>query len=214
MNTRAYCGTTPLFSAAQNGHSNIVSLLTKVGGDVNARREGPVVDGDFFKTNLKSLIGPLQQSCDCGHFDVARQLIAAGCDLNAQSSHFGFTALHYACQNVNINSIYYKLAKLLLSSRCELNIQSFICGSTGLHLAVGNSNIRLVRLLVATGFDVDVSDASGKTSLHLASDRGSCEIVRLLLRRGCRVCSTANVSISIMYYLTSQENDLFAMCLV
>lgn len=64
-------------------------------------------------------------------------------------------------------------------------------GRTPLHLAVQFHKPEIVKLLLASGAEVNAGDVKGLTPLHLAAAGGSVEITNLLLAHGAGVAATA-----------------------
>ena len=111
------------------------------------------------------------------HPAVVRVLTEAGAELRARSRH-GFTALHFAAREGDIES-----TRLLLAAGLDVNIRSdpdasfkgrgpaFDAmrsgGSTPLLVATVRGNIELARFLLEQGADPN-ADSAGFTPLHWA----------------------------------------------
>jgi hypothetical protein len=87
VNLKDLYGSTPLHSAAVNGHVEIARLLLQNGADVNA------------KSNFDST--PLHDAAIFGHIDILHLLVENGADLEAQSN-YGWRALHSAAFHGNL----------------------------------------------------------------------------------------------------------------
>ncbi|KIJ12206.1 hypothetical protein PAXINDRAFT_83314, partial [Paxillus involutus ATCC 200175] len=90
---------TPLHSACDRGHMNIVELLLAKGADVNAA-------GEYSGT-------PLRMACFRGHMNIVELFLEKGADVNA-SGGYSDTPLQAACLRGHMN-----IAKLLLSKGAD-----------------------------------------------------------------------------------------------
>ena len=97
-NARTMNGLTPLMLAANKGHEEAVALLLRRGADINARvgRSGHFDMGDNI-VGWTALMGAVEsgQVAPDSALCVARQLLAAGADVQARTVH-GRTALSLA----------------------------------------------------------------------------------------------------------------------
>ena len=93
---------------------------------------------------------------------MARQLIDAGCDINAVASDRNYNALMEAAVLGNT-----EMVRLLLDKGAELNLQSKN-DQTALMLAVGIGNEEIVRILCEAGADVNIKDVLDMTALQYA----------------------------------------------
>jgi len=147
------------------GCSNLATLFTKLGNDVNFRLE----DGTT----------PLIHACadnDNASYRVARALIRAGADVNLQDSE-GKTALMHAVQNGQKT-----MAMLLFAKKADIDIQDSE-GRTALMYAVtGKNQCNFVKMILAAGAKVNIHDINGRTALMYALELGLSAVVSLLLR--------------------------------
>lgn len=68
-------------------------------------------------------------------------------------------------------------------------------GQTALMLAVSHGRMDMVKVLLASGSDVNIQDDEGSTALMCASEHGHVDIVRVLLAQpGCDATLSDNVS--------------------
>lgn len=68
----------------------------------------------------------------------------------------------------------------------KINVSGKQLGETALRLAVQNNHVDVVRLLLANGADVDITDDRGRLVLHTAAHHGFEDIVELLLQHGAK----------------------------
>lgn len=100
---------------------------------------------------------------ECGHENLARRLIEAGCDVNAKN-RYGETPLMVA---VSANSL--QVAKHLLRAGAD-HINTDCDGEFGpLHMAVWYGFQDMVKILLEAGADVNVIDEEYSSPLHIAA---------------------------------------------
>ena len=111
-----------------------------------------------------------------GNLDGLNELIAAGgVDIN-ESGRWGWTPLHRASFNGNL-----EVVNVLVALGAEVN-KTNIDGSTPLHYASINGHLEVVNVLVAAGAEVNKTNNNGSTPLHYASRYGRLEVVKALIR--------------------------------
>jgi ankyrin repeat protein len=172
-------GRTPLFSAAEKGHTALVALFLENGADANAVDNGGGT--------------PLLCSIKHCHIDIATLLLQNKANVNAVDGdgwgRFRKTPLHYA-GNVN-------MMRLLVNNGADLTLKD-ANGQTPLHVAAEKARIERATFLLECGADVEAKDRNGSTPLHLATHRvdtysyrrdedDAQEMVRLLLQNGANV---------------------------
>lgn len=150
----------PLRLAARWGRERMVALLLANGADPNVYEPD---DGSA-----------LMASCQVNHPGVARRLIAAGAEVDAQD-RYGLTALHWAIARQAP-----EVAKVLITAGAAVNAQHKD-GGTPLHVAAECAvEPALVRLLLQAGADPTLRDGAGRTPADLAEQEGRTELARLL----------------------------------
>jgi uncharacterized protein len=97
---------------------------------------------------------------ECGHFEVAKLLIAVGVDPNYRDGgYLQKTALMRAASQGNT-----QIADLLIGAGADLNLQ---CGNkmSSLYIAAKNGHTDVVKMLIAAGAELDQIDRIGNTAL-------------------------------------------------
>ncbi|XP_068963196.1 cortactin-binding protein 2 isoform X5 [Petaurus breviceps papuanus] len=120
-------GSSALYSAAKNGHTDCVRLLLNAEAQVN--------------TADKNGFTPLCSAAAQGHFKCAELLIAYHADIN-HAAEGGQTPLYLACRNGNNECI-----KLLLEAGTDRNVKTSD-GRTPIHAAVDSGNVDGLKLLM------------------------------------------------------------------
>ncbi len=136
IDVRRYDGATPLFSAVQNNHTEIVKLLLSKGADVNI----PLIEGTT----------PLCHAAYQGNVDVVKQLLQVPDIQVDQATGEKVTALFFACQEENK-----EIVKLLLEKKADPNILD-VAGVAPLHLACLLGSGEIVEMLLDAGADVEL----------------------------------------------------------
>jgi ankyrin repeat protein len=168
-NTRIATGETPLMTCASAGSIEAVRALIERGADVNAKEPSQNQDALMWAASER-------------HPTVVRLLVEAGANTQAHTKK-GFTALHFAAREGDIDSV-----RQLLASGVNVNIKSLADagtpgtttprgpaylatvseGSTPLLVATVRGHVPLALFLLEQGADPNVPDA-GFTPLHWAS---------------------------------------------
>ena len=161
INTKNYAGHTPLMWATKFGHISTVQLLLGNGAEVSGM-------DDF---------NALHIAAELGFTDIAKILIAAGCDVQEEDKH-GNTAFHYAVWNSHASTI-----QLLIENDVDFDAEIFDDGKTALHIAAGAGDIAIMTILLDLGADLGATDEYFQTPLHDAVIEGQEQAVALLLSR-------------------------------
>jgi ankyrin repeat protein len=165
-NVRIATGETPLMTCASTGSADAVRLLLARGAEVNSVEPSQRQDALMWAASER-------------HPDVVRLLIEAGANTTAHTTK-GFTALHVAAREGDIDSV-----RHLLASGVNINVRSIPDkkaptgrgpayqatlseGSTPLLVATVRGHVPLALFLLEQGADPNVPDA-GFTPLHWAS---------------------------------------------
>jgi ankyrin repeat protein len=154
---------TRLMSLARGGDVERVSLLLKVGADIEAR-----------ETNGYR---PLHIAILRNHVSVVRLLLEWGADVGDAKR---YPPLHFAsacgCESI---------VRLLLERGADARATASD-GGTALHLASHKGHEPVVRLLLDRGADVNARDGEGRTALVVAGKAGHKDVVRLLVEAARR----------------------------
>jgi len=119
----------------------------------------------------------LQHTIIGRNFDIAKEILYAGVNVNAQNLS-GWTALHYITERQNI-----EVAKILLEMGGDINIKEFEYGNTPFMMAVFNckrTNYELVELFSKNSPDISISNNSGISPLQFANNIGDEKLIKCL----------------------------------
>ena len=118
---------------------------------------------------------------DYNEVPLIPKLISEGVELKARD-RYGFTALHWAAQEGNFDSV-----KALLDSQTNVVNSSDNKGLTALHLACLNGHLDVVNILIERGANVDAVDNDGTTPILYAVMENYLDIVLMLAENGCNM---------------------------
>lgn len=114
---------------------------------------------------------------DRDHNEIAKILIEAGANVNAQNNT-GHTALLTATHRGNP-----ELMKILIEAGANVNTQDN-GGDTALMIAAFKSNGKIAKVLIEAGADVNMQNAQGETALIIAASKCNDKMVKILLEAG------------------------------
>ncbi|DBA88434.1 TPA: hypothetical protein ACH3X2_004924 [Trebouxia sp. C0005] len=163
---------TALRSAAANGHTAAVTVLTAGKARVNI----PDVKG----------VNPLHAAASIGNMEVVAALLigqdskaaATACDVK------GCSVLHYAISSGKPATQLVPMLDALLQQGADVNAADDQ-GISALHQAAKSSPCAVLEALLTQDAAVNLQDkVEGKTPLHFAAERGVQAAVRLLLDKG------------------------------
>ena len=180
-------GITPLWIAAQNGHTKICKLLLENGANIEA-------------TNIKGLT-PLFIAVENHKVDICVLLIERGANINYKMMD-GTTILWIiACQG------YTDLAKLLLDKGVYSDYAEHTYGSTPLWIAAQNGYTEICEMLIKNGVNIESTDIRGATPLLIAAANNQITVCKLLLDSGANIQATDKNNITPIW-IASQNGHL------
>ena len=186
-------GSTPLHSAARDGHLKLVDLyLADYHEAINILdkesrtplhlaafySDSPKVVSILIKAgagvDIQDIDGetPLHLAVKGGNKKIVDALVKVSVDVNIQDID-GATPLYLAVKR--------EIAEALIKAGADVDIQDRN-GKTPLYWAVSNGNKELADALIKAGAEVNIQDRNGETFLHLAVNDGNKEIVDALIK--------------------------------
>ncbi|CAH8347942.1 unnamed protein product [Eruca vesicaria subsp. sativa] len=192
-------GETPLYTAAENGHSTVVeemlehmdlqtaSVAARNGFDPFhvAAKQGHLEVLKILLETFPNLAMTTDLLCTTalhtaatqGHIDVVNLLLETDSNLAKIAKNNGKTALHSAARMGHV-----EVVKSLIGNDPSIGFRTDKKGQTALHMAVKGQNDGIVVELVKPDVAVlSVEDNKGNTPLHIATNKGRIKIVRCLL---------------------------------
>ena len=169
INAKRSSGYTPLHYACDNGKYEIVKILTDH-PDCNIEAENIHKDR------------AVHVACESEHdtTDIVRHLVVdKHCDIYAKGSG-GYTLLHYACDNGNL-----EIFKFLTDHpQCNVEAETSYGQDRPIHKACGSGHVDIVHhLVIDKHCDIYAKGSRGYTPLHYACEKGNLEIVKILTDR-------------------------------
>ena len=152
---------TALWSAAIRGREDLVQLLLEYGADVNGC-------SDSESTAVRA-------ACYANQTDMVKLLVERGADIN-KPNIYGATCLMNAIESV-------ELSEFLIKSGAEVNAQENKRDQlTALHYAVNYKNIDSIKVLLASGADINIKTVDGISPIMLAALLNLDSIVSFFLQ--------------------------------
>ena len=155
---------TDLNKAAKASDEKNIDELINFGEDINEKIS------IFWQAPIHKVI----ESKKKNKYEVLIKMLDLGSDPNIRDSN-GWTALHYACQLGDFESV-----KILKEKGAMIDAYSNN-KRTPLHLASIQGFYEIVQFLLESGSDQDFQDELGCTPLHLASKKGHVKCIEILL---------------------------------
>ena len=183
---------TNLNEAAKASNNKDIEELVNFGKDINE------------KLSIFSLapIHKIIESKNDKKHEVLKNMLLLGSDPNIKDSN-GWTALHYACQYGDLESV-----KILIESKADKNAFSNN-KRTPLHLAAKMDRFDIVNYLIDTILSKDpginkkylnAKDDHGCTPSHLAAKEGNTKCLESLLSKGADLYAVDSFGWNILHY--------------
>ncbi|XP_019860629.1 PREDICTED: uncharacterized protein LOC109588965 [Amphimedon queenslandica] len=163
LNACDWSAYTPLHCACENGHFEIVKILTN--------HPQCNIEAERFSSDK-----PLHKACESGNVNIVHHLVIdKHCDVNAKG-RFGYTPLLFACEKGH-----FEIVKFLTNHpQCNIEAENEY-NDRPLHVACQSKNVNIVRhLVIDKHCDVNAKGKDCNTPLHYACQEGSFEIVKFL----------------------------------
>ncbi|KAK7270102.1 hypothetical protein RIF29_23006 [Crotalaria pallida] len=199
VNEENELGETPLFTAAEKGHLDVVKELLKYSNNDTVSKKNrsgftPLhiaasqghhaivqvlldYDPGLSKTFGPNNATPLITAATRGHAEVVNELLAKDRSLLEIARSNGKNALHLAARQGHV-----EIVRALLSKDPQLARRTDKKGQTALQMAVKGQSCEVVKLLLeADAAIVMLPDKFGNTALHVATRKKRVEIVNELL---------------------------------
>ena len=138
-------------------------------------------DKKTIKTEAERKQIHLYEAVKKGQKDEILQLLNEGISPNIKDSYFGWTPLHWAASQGQLETI-----STLLEKGAEVNAQDNNLW-TPLHEAVSNSDLKTIARLLEQGADVNIQDKNLWTPLHESVTINDLKTAILLLEQGADV---------------------------
>ena len=186
INMQDNVGDSILHISEFHGDFKIVSRLVFYGGDKKLKNNSGELPVDLAKDNfVRKELTDLNKAAKASDEKNIDELINFGEDINEKISIFwsdpnlrdsnGWTALHYACQLGDLQSV------VILREK-GANIDAYSNNKRiPLHLAALHGYSEIVQFLLENGSDQDFQDELGCTPLHLAAKKNHVKCMELLL---------------------------------
>ena len=170
---------TPLIVSARNGHEHVVTVLLRLGADVE--QTGTIV---IKKQTIKEAT-PLWCAAAVGHLGLVKLLVEYGANINSKTIA-NSTPLRAACYSGYLN-----IVEFLIEHGADINTLNY-AKATSLSLACGKEHYSVVEYMIRKGADINIKSASGATALHECAENGSVKLTDLLLRNGAIITTNEN----------------------
>ncbi|KAI1110439.1 ankyrin repeat-containing domain protein [Nemania sp. NC0429] len=159
---------TPLILAAEKKDVETCALLLAAGADANAigGAYGSALHAAAFNYDYK----------------LAQLLLSRGADTNSKRAPFG-TSLHVVCTGNNESTKRLNLVKLLIKHQARVNEPNEEL-RTPIMNAIHFGLREIVHLLLDSGADIHVLDATGSSALHFATRLSDHTLTRQLIAAG------------------------------
>lgn len=211
-NAKADCtdvaGVTPVWSAAQGGHDEVIELLLNKSPDIDLEAES--YDGSRAAIHqaaqnghlkvVKLLVDrqaepdpmdnngimPLWSAVQQEYHEIVELLLKKGAKPDVASDDGTRLPIHQAAQNGSLETV-----RVLIEHKAEPAPEKYSFDRTipsPFFLACASGNLEIAKLLLSKGADIGFKmENSGKTALHAAAHGGKTDVTEFLIKNGCNV---------------------------
>ena len=180
---------TDLNKAAKASDEKNIKELINFGKDINEKLS------IFSQAPIHKII----ESKEKNKHDVLQQMLDLGSDPNIKDSN-GWSALHYACQLGDYESVEILIEKEAIIDAYSNNKR------IPLHLASYRGFPNIVEFLLKNGSDPNYKDELGCTPLHLAAKKGNVKCIEILLNYDAELYSVDFRNWNILHYASFYGN--------
>ncbi|KAI1171280.1 ankyrin repeat-containing domain protein [Nemania sp. FL0916] len=134
---------------------------------------------------------PLQMAAKMGRYEIVRELILRGADINASPGKDGRTVLQYACEHEH-SHVSLGFVQYLLDQGAKVNDPSLDTHTTALHCAIRSGLMSVFCLLLDFNADINAvqhlyySVPQLRNPLDIAASWGRLDMVDILIQKGAR----------------------------
>ena len=144
------------------------------------------------KTALHMLFGGYREIKNLQIIDL---ILDNGCGINSICSKYNSTALHHACDVLDIEA-----AKHLIEKGADITIADNE-GDTLLHMACLRGKIELVNILIEGGANIEALNNKGRTPLMNAIMLGRLDCAKVLIENGAEINISDESGLPLLFYI-------------
>ena len=174
---------TNLNKAAKSSDEKNITELVNFGQDINEKISM------FSQAPIHKIIESKEEK----KYEVLQKMLDMGADPNIKDSN-GWSALHYACQFGDIESV-----KILIKANADIDSYSNN-KRLPLHFAANMNYPDIVKFLLENKSNADYKDDQGCTPMHLAAKQGNTKCIEHLLAFGADLYATDFRGWNILHY--------------